>query len=115
MFSIHLRSEGEEVIEAVDEALDIAKSSEVNLKISHMKVKGEQNWAKLPEAVSLIENAYHRGIQVHFDMYPYEIGSTVTAVMEGLPNPYRLLWQSKVGLQTWLQHISRMQKYFDKK
>ena len=73
LFSIHLRSEGEEVIEAVDEALDIAKSSEVNLKISHMKVKGEQNWAKLPEAVSLIENAYHRGIQVHFDMYPYEI------------------------------------------
>lgn len=37
------------------------------------------------------------------DMYPYEIGSTVTAVMAGLPNPYSLMWQSKVGLQTWLQ------------
>jgi len=37
------------------------------------------------------------------DMYPYEIGSTVNAVMAGLPNPYSLMWQSKVGLQTWLQ------------
>lgn len=37
------------------------------------------------------------------DAYPFEIGSTVYAIMKHFPNPYRIIWQSKVGLQTWLQ------------
>ena len=37
------------------------------------------------------------------DMYPYEIGSTVAAIMQSFSNPYSLTWQSKVGFQTWFQ------------
>ncbi len=73
LFSIHLRSEGGEIIEALDEALDIAKSTEVNLKISHLKVRNEQNWEKFPEVINLIDSAFHQGTQVHFDLYPYDI------------------------------------------
>ena len=73
LFSVHLRSEGGEIIEALDEALDIAKNTGVNLKISHLKVRNEQNWEKFPEVVSLIDTAYMQGTQVHFDMYPYDI------------------------------------------
>ena len=73
LFSIHLRSEGDEIIEALDEALDIAKNTGVNLKISHLKVKNEHNWEKFPEVVSLIDTAYMQGTQVHFDLYPYDI------------------------------------------
>lgn len=73
LFAIHLRSEGVEIIEAVDEAIDIANSTEVNMLISHLKVKGEQNFAKLPQAIGLIETAYHRGTPVHFNLYPYDI------------------------------------------
>lgn len=73
LFSVHLRNEGSEVVEALDEALDIAKNSEVNLKISHLKVKNEQNWHKLPEVLSILDTAYHQGTNVHFDLYPYDI------------------------------------------
>ena len=37
------------------------------------------------------------------DSYPFEIGSTVYAIMKHFPNPYRIMWQSKVGKNTWLQ------------
>lgn len=73
LFSIHLRSEGGEIIEALDEALDIAKNTGVNLKISHLKVRNEQNWDKFPEMLNLIDTAYMQGTQVHFDLYPYDI------------------------------------------
>jgi len=73
LFSVHLRSEGAEIIEALDEALDIAGHTEVNLKISHLKIRNEQNWEKFPEAANLIETAYMHGTQVHFDLYPYDI------------------------------------------
>ena len=72
LFSIHLRSEGHEIIEALDEALDIARHTGVNLKISHLKVRNQYNWTKFPEAVSLIDTAYHQGLNVHFDVYPYD-------------------------------------------
>ncbi|MEK7161100.1 MAG: amidohydrolase family protein, partial [Patescibacteria group bacterium] len=43
LFSVHLRSEGGELVEAIDEALDIAKNTGVNLKVSHLKVRNELN------------------------------------------------------------------------
>ncbi len=72
LFSIHLRSEGQEVIEAVDEALDIAKNTEVNLKISHLKLRNKANWDKFEQVVDHLDNSYHKGVNVHFDVYPYD-------------------------------------------
>lgn len=72
VFSIHLRSEGAEITEALDEALDIAKSTNVNLKISHLKVRNKANWEKFEQVMEALETAYHRGINVHYDVYPYD-------------------------------------------
>ncbi len=72
MFAIHLRSEGAEVVEAIEEALDIARNTDVNLKISHLKIRGRDNWEKGREVFSLLDTAYHKGTRVHFDVYPYD-------------------------------------------
>lgn len=72
LFAIHLRSEGREIIEAIDEAIDIANNTEVNTLISHLKIKGENNFPKFSEALTLIETAYHRGTNIHFNLYPYD-------------------------------------------
>lgn len=99
LFSVHLRSEGGEVIEALDEALDIARSTEVNLKISHFKIRNETNWHKFPEAVGLIDNAYHQGVNVHFDVYPYD--SIWQALYSYLPK-----WAMEGGRTIMLKHFA---------
>ncbi len=73
LFSVHLRNEAGEVAEALEEALDIARATEVNMKISHFKVRGQEHWPKLEEALGQLETAVHRGLNVHFDLYPYDI------------------------------------------
>jgi len=69
--SIHLRSEGGAVLDAVDEAINLAAKCEVPVKISHLKVRGRKNWHNFDRVVSKLENAYHQGINVTFDAYPY--------------------------------------------
>ena len=99
LFSIHLRSEGGEIIEAVDEALDIAKTTGVNLKISHLKVRNEQNWEKFPEVVGLLDTAYHQGVNVHFDVYPYD--TVWQALYSYLPK-----WAIEGGRAILLKHFT---------
>lgn len=99
LFSIHLRSEGGEIIEALDEALDIAKSTEVNLKISHLKIRNQQNWDKFPEVLSLIDTSYMQGTQVHFDVYPYDI------MWQPLYN-YLPKWAIEGGRTIMLKHFA---------
>lgn len=98
LFSIHLRSEGSEVLEATEEALDIARNTEVNLKISHLKVRGQQNFAKFPNLLSDLETAYHQGVNAHFDVYPYD---TIWQVLYS----YLPKWAIEGGRQAMLMHF----------
>ncbi len=78
MFSVHLRSEATEVMEALAEALNFADKASIghenslNLKISHFKVRGQENWQLLPHAIAEFEKAYQKYGNVHFDLYPYD-------------------------------------------
>jgi N-acyl-D-amino-acid deacylase len=72
LFSVHLRSEGTELTESVAEALDLVYKHGINLKISHFKAKGKENWHLLPHALTQIEEAYHKRGKIHFDLYPYD-------------------------------------------
>ncbi len=72
LFSVHLRSEGNELTESVAEALELVNKSDVNLKISHFKVRNKSNWHLLPHALNLIESNYQKKGKVHFDVYPYD-------------------------------------------
>ena len=77
LLSIHLRSEGAHIAESVNEAIDLAENTKSSLKISHFKVRGEKNWPKLEAALSSIDRAYQRGVNVFFDVYPYTTSWTV--------------------------------------
>ncbi len=73
----HMRGEGDTLVQAVEEAIDIAARAELPLNISHFKVFGRQNWGRtLPLAIDRIEQARAKGQPVTVDFYPYTGGST---------------------------------------
>ncbi|MHC4872534.1 MAG: N-acyl-D-amino-acid deacylase family protein [Planctomycetota bacterium] len=72
IYTTHIRSEGDDLIDAVKEALDIADKSGVKLQISHLKISGEPNWHKLEELKELLFSAFKSGVKFGADWYPYE-------------------------------------------
>lgn len=73
----HMRGEGDGLVEAVDEAIEIASKSGLSLNISHFKATGKKNWRKsLPRAVERIRQAREEGQDITVDFYPYTGGST---------------------------------------
>ncbi|MGE5485834.1 MAG: N-acyl-D-amino-acid deacylase family protein [Ignavibacteriales bacterium] len=73
---VHMRNEGDFLIEAIEEVMRIAGSSGTPLHISHFKSVGRPNWPKYPRALEMIEEARARGLDVTFDQYPYIAAST---------------------------------------
>ncbi|MGN7359824.1 N-acyl-D-amino-acid deacylase family protein [Paenibacillus sp. SAF-054] len=76
-FIVHQRSEGDEILESMDELLVIAERTGVHLHFSHFKVCGRLNWHKTPEVLAKLDQAREQGIEVTFDQYPYTAGSTM--------------------------------------
>lgn len=76
IYASHMRSEGDALIEAIEEAVKIGKESGVNVHISHIKTAGEKNWWKAESAIDVINNARNNGIHVTCDRYPYTAAST---------------------------------------
>lgn len=76
MYISHLRSEGDRLIEAIDELIDIARRARVPAEIYHLKQAGEANWSKLDTAIEHVEAARKDGLAITADMYPYEAGAT---------------------------------------
>ena len=74
-YATHMRSEGAGLIEAVDEALRIAREAGVRTEIYHLKAAGEPAWPKLDEAIAMIEKARADGLHVTADIYTYTAGS----------------------------------------
>ena len=72
----HLRSEGNRLIESVDELISIAREAGVRAEIYHLKAAGSENWAKLDEVIERVERAQEEGLDVTADMYTYTAGST---------------------------------------
>jgi N-acyl-D-amino-acid deacylase len=71
IYSTHMRNEDDTVLEAVDEAIRIARESGVALNISHLKASGPKNWHKLPFMLEKLDHARAAGMQVTCDRYPY--------------------------------------------
>ncbi len=72
----HVRSEEDRLLEAIDEAIEIARRTGVATEIYHLKAAGERNWHKMPAAIALIDAARSEGLDVGADMYPYEAAGT---------------------------------------
>src|SRR5580658_10287319 len=71
----HLRDESNKVIEAVEEAIEIARQCGVHVEIVHFKCSGMDNWGKAATALAMIAEAKVRGLDVDCDSYPYAAGS----------------------------------------
>ncbi len=71
VYTTHIRDEAQNAVAALAEAIDLAKETDVNLQISHLKIMGEKNWPLMDEMLRMIDAAHQSGIRVNFDVYPY--------------------------------------------
>lgn len=76
VYTTHMRSEGGELLEAVDEVIKIGFDSKMHVHISHLKTSGEKNWGKIEEVFKRIHNAHQKGLNLTCDRYPYTASST---------------------------------------
>lgn len=67
----HMRNEGDRLLPAIDEALEIGREGNVPVHIFHLKAAGRQNWRKMEVAIDRIRAARQSGLQVTADIYPY--------------------------------------------
>ena len=72
----HLRSEGNQLLEAVDELIGIARTAQVPAEIYHLKAAGKENWGKLDAVIKKVEAARAQGLRIAADMYTYTAGAT---------------------------------------
>jgi len=76
MYISHLRSEGNKLLEALDELITIARKANVSAEVYHMKAAGKTNWHKLDAVIERIEKARAEGLKITADMYIYTAGAT---------------------------------------
>ena len=75
--TVHMRQEGGGVAESVREMIAVARALDCPVHISHLKAMGRDNWGKkIPQVLTLLEQAQNEGLRVDCDVYPYTAGST---------------------------------------
>ena len=75
----HMRSEGDRLLESIDELIEISRRSGAPAEIYHLKQAGRANWGKLDAAIAKIEAARASGLKISADMYAYTAGGTALA------------------------------------
>jgi N-acyl-D-amino-acid deacylase len=98
IYSAHLRSEGDRLLPAIQESIDIAKASGAPAHIYHFKQAGRDNWGKFDAAVSLVEQARKDGTRLTADMYTYTAGAT--GLDASMPP-----WVQDGGLEKWIERL----------
>ena len=98
LYATHMRSYTTGLVDAVREQLDLARASGCRLQISHLQAAGRANWSLQEQALKEIETARREGVDVEFDIYPYQCGSTV--LTQWLP-----AWALEGGRQALLQRL----------
>jgi len=76
IYVTHMRSEGDHLLEAIDEAVEIGWRARLPVEIYHLKAAGKHNWHKMPPAIARIQAARDAGVDVTADMYPYAASGT---------------------------------------
>jgi dihydroorotase/N-acyl-D-amino-acid deacylase len=71
IYATHLRSEGNTIIAALDEAVRIGREAKIPVEIWHLKAAGKANWGRMPEIVAHIEEARQSGVDISADTYAY--------------------------------------------
>lgn len=76
VYITHMRSEADNLLEAIDEAIEIGTEAGVPVEVYHLKAAGQRNWHKAELAVEKIDSARAAGVDIQADMYPYTAGGT---------------------------------------
>ncbi|MBL6745077.1 MAG: D-aminoacylase [Pseudomonadales bacterium] len=98
MYISHLRSEGNRLLEAIDELIQIAREGDVAAEIYHLKMAGRQNWDKFDDVVARVETAQAEGLEITADIYTYTAGST--GLDAAMPP-----WVQEGGYEAWRERL----------
>src|SRR6185295_5876588 len=72
----HMRSEGNKLLEAVQELITISKEANIPAEIFHLKAGGKNNWYKMDLLIRMVDSARQQGLNITADMYTYLAGAT---------------------------------------
>jgi N-acyl-D-amino-acid deacylase len=95
----HVRNEGNQLLEAVDELITIARETGVPAEIYHLKAAGRENWGKLDSVAARVEAARREGLQITADMYTYTAGAT--GLDAAMPP-----WVQEGGYDAWAERLA---------
>ncbi|HXY98070.1 MAG TPA: D-aminoacylase [Steroidobacteraceae bacterium] len=98
IYSAHMRSEGDRLLEAVQETVDIARASGGPAEIYHLKQAGKRNWGKLDALIKAVDTARASGVRITADMYVYTAGAT--GLDAAMPP-----WVQDGGLEAWIARM----------
>jgi len=98
MYISHMRSEGNRLLEAVDELTRIAREAGVPAEIYHLKAAGKSNWTKLDDVIARVEAARAKGLRITADMYTYTAGAT--GLDAAMPP-----WVQEGGFDAWRKRL----------
>jgi N-acyl-D-amino-acid deacylase len=98
MYISHMRSEGDKLLEAVDELIEISAKSGAPAEMYHMKQAGKPNWDKIDAVIARVEAARAKGHRITADMYTYTAGAT--GLDAAMPT-----WVQSGGLETWIKRM----------
>ena len=71
LYATHMRSEGDRILESIDEVIALARETGIRAEISHLKTSGRANWEKIEAVLEKIEDAMSEGLLLGSDRYPY--------------------------------------------
>ena len=100
MYISHMRSEGNRLLEGVDEVITIARDAGIRAEIYHLKAAGRANWDKIDEVFTRVEAARAAGQEVSANMYAYTAGAT------GL-NASMPPWVQEGGQDAWVERLKQ--------
>jgi N-acyl-D-amino-acid deacylase len=98
MYISHMRSEGNRLVEAVDELITIAREAHVPAEIYHLKAAGQENWPKMDEVIRRVNAARAAGLHITADMYTYTAGET--GLDASMPP-----WVQAGGYEAWRKRL----------
>jgi len=98
MYISHMRSEANQLLEAIDELVTISRESGAPAEIYHFKQGGQSNWKKLDAAIARVEAARAGGLRITADMYNYTAGAT--GLDAAMPP-----WVRAGGLEAWIERM----------
>ncbi|GAC1473596.1 MAG: hypothetical protein NVSMB9_22500 [Isosphaeraceae bacterium] len=122
-YSSHIRNEGTEVFDAIDEAIAVGRRSGIPVDVIHLKIADQSLWGRMGEIVARINLARQRGVNVQANVYPYTRGNNDlvsiippwaheggnSALLARLKDPEaraRIKTDIREGLPGWYNHYS---------